>query len=124
MTDDICRVARRLTSSTPYIVNENASITESAMAWDSIGLITKKLACLVRASTEIAEDAIGFAEFAVAELAWAIENQIDNIAFNGDGTSTYAGITGALHAITGASAVAATRTHKTFLTVSNPDMVA
>jgi HK97 family phage major capsid protein len=86
---------RRASGVTAYYVGENASITESQKGWDQITLTAKKLACLTRISTELAEDAaINVADDLAREMAYALATAEDTAGWNGDGSSTYAGITG------------------------------
>lgn len=95
MGAEVVNVPRRSEGSTAYWVGEGVSITESTPAWNSVKLVTKKLACLARMSTEVAEDAIiNLADYLASDFAYQLAYQEDLAAFLGDGTSTYGGITG------------------------------
>lgn len=94
MTTDLTQVPRRASGLTGYYLAENAQITESQAGWDQVTLSAKKIATISRASTELVDDAAGFGRFMVEELAYTLEAMIDAAAFAGDGTSTFAGISG------------------------------
>jgi HK97 family phage major capsid protein len=115
---------RRSGGLTAYWTAEGATITESALTLDAIQLTLKKLAVLARASSELFEDsAPDLAEFIAAEIAYAFAAVEDDAGFNGDGTSTYAGISGLSTKLTGTkSAVAAAAGHSTFLTIDSTDI--
>ena len=54
-----------------------------------------KLAILARASSELFEDsAPDLGEFLTSEIGYAFATKEDDCGFNGDGTSTYGGMTG------------------------------
>jgi HK97 family phage major capsid protein len=60
-----------------------------------VQLVAKKLGCLALISSELSEDAmINIADDISGEIAYAFAYAEDNCFFNGDGTSTYGGITG------------------------------
>ena len=70
-------------------------MTESSATWDAVGVVAKKLATLTKVSGELAEDeTVGLADWIVEEIAYAFASKEDDCGFNGDGTSTYGGITG------------------------------
>lgn len=95
MGRDTMNWPRRTGGVTAYFVAEGIAPTESTATWDNVNLTAKKLAALVRLSTEIAEDAIvNVADWIVSEIAYAFSSKEDDCAFNGDGTSTYGGIRG------------------------------
>ena len=53
--------------------------TESQATWDNVNLTAKKLAALIRLSTELAEDAlINVADWVVAEIAYAFASKEDD----------------------------------------------
>lgn len=86
---------RRVGGVTAYHVGENTQITESQANWDNVNLVPKKVATLIRMSTELNEDAIiAVGDYLTNEIAYAFALQEDNDGFNGDGTSTYGGIRG------------------------------
>lgn len=95
MGRDTLNWPRRTGGVTAYFVAEGIAPTESTATWDNVNLTAKKLAALVRLSTEIAEDAIiNVADWIVQEIAYAFSSKEDDCGFSGDGTSTYGGIRG------------------------------
>jgi HK97 family phage major capsid protein len=95
MSSDHMSIPRRSTGLTAYYVGENSAITESQKGWDQITLTAKKLACMTRLSTELSEDAaINVVDDLAREMAYAFATAEDAAGWNGDGTSTYAGIMG------------------------------
>lgn len=95
MSSDSVTMPRRASGVTAYYVGENSQITESQKGWDSIQLTAKKLACLTRMSTELAEDAaINVADDLAREMAYAFAVTEDAAGWTCDGTSTYGGIQG------------------------------
>lgn len=97
MSSDYQVQPRRTGGLTAYPVAESAAFTESAKNWDQITLTAKKWGVLAKYSTELGEDAvINIADDLASEAAYAFAVAEDGCLFNGDGTSTYAGITGIL----------------------------
>lgn len=95
MVGDVTSRPRRRGGVTAYYVGETATINESEMNWDRVRLVTKKLAALVKLSSELNEDsAIELANTVADEVAYAFANQEDLAGFIGDGTSTYGGVVG------------------------------
>lgn len=95
MARDTKTCPRRRTGLTAYFVNEAASITASDMTVDQITLVAKKLAVLNQQSNELFSDnIISMADKVIEEIAQSMAAKEDDCAFNGDGTSTYGGITG------------------------------
>lgn len=95
VSSDSMTIPRRNGGLTAYYIGENSLSTESQKGWDQITLTAKKLACLTRMSTELAEDAaISVADDLAREMAYAFAVAEDAAGWNGDGTSTYGGITG------------------------------
>lgn len=89
------QVPRRTAGVAAAWTSEGAAIADSNSVYDSAALTPRKLTALVKASTEIEEDALAaWGEFLVGEFSWAFAQAEDNAAFNGDGTSTYGGIAG------------------------------
>lgn len=86
---------RRTGGLTAYFVGEGASITESTGSWDSVKLVTRKLAAITTASNELLSDAIvSIADEITREISLAFATKEDICGFQGDGTSTYGGIVG------------------------------
>ena len=116
---------RRSGGVTAYLTSEGAAITESSLSWDSVGISLKKLAVLVRSSSELFEDrAPDLAGYVAEELGYAFAAREDDCGFNGDGTSTIYGCTGlAAKLVTGQkSAITAAGGHNTFLTLDATDI--
>ena len=128
MSSDHMNIPRRSSGLTAYYVGENSQITESQKGWDSITLTAKKLACLTRLSTELSEDAaINVADDLAREMAYAFATAEDQAGWNGDGTSTYGGITGVKTKFvagvdTFVGAVNLTAGHDTIAEVDAPDI--
>ncbi len=82
---------------TVYCPGEGQTITPSDITLAQIALTAKKWCTLTAISTELEEDsAVALAELIAQEIALAFSIQEDQCGFNGDGTSTYFGITGVL----------------------------
>jgi HK97 family phage major capsid protein len=115
---------RRTQGLTASWTSEGASIPESSFQLDGITAVLKKIAILARSSTELWEDsAADLAEFVANEIAWAFASTEDDSGFNGDGTSTYRGISGLFTKLTGTkSAIAAASAHNTWLTLDSTDI--
>jgi HK97 family phage major capsid protein len=78
------------------------SITESTKNWDRVSLEAKKWGVLTKYEVELAEDAvISLADDIAGEIAYAFAVAEDQAGFNGDGSSTYHGITGILSKLKG-----------------------
>lgn len=89
MASDIQIIPRSLGGVTAAFTAENASITESDEDFDNVTLTAKKLACLTRMSTELADDAvISVANFLALEMAQAFAAKEDECGFSGDGSAT------------------------------------
>ncbi len=95
MGRDTLNWPRRTGGVTAYFVAEGIAPTESNATWDNVNLTAKKLAALIRLSTELSDDAIiNVADWITSEIAYAFASKEDDCGFNGDGTSTYGGTTG------------------------------
>jgi HK97 family phage major capsid protein len=95
MSADTLTIPRRVGGLTAYFVGEAATITDSNKTWDQVSLVAKKLAALTLWSSELNEDAmISIGDDLAGEIAYAFSQKEDECYFNGDGTSTYGGITG------------------------------
>lgn len=95
MTSDTRTDPRRTGGLTAYFVGENSAGTESDASYDNVSLTAKKLMAITRMSNELSEDSvIDFGDELAGEISYAFANKEDECAFNGDGTSTYGGITG------------------------------
>ncbi len=96
----------------------NSDVTSSA---DLIGLVPKKVMALIKVSTEVAADAALLADFVASSLGYALEQELDNCFFAGDGTSTYGGMTGVVNKVQPGGTVTATG-HNTLATLTNDDI--
>jgi HK97 family phage major capsid protein len=129
MGSDTMTVPRRVGGVSVTFVGENptSGITESTPSWNQVRLTAKKLAGLVKLSTEIDEDAVvDLAEMLADEFAYEFALKEDQCGFNGDGTSTFGGMTGLTKILTAASSLAgavdAASGHDTFEEIDAVDL--
>ena len=95
MGSDHMNIPRRAGGVTAYFVGETTATTESDMSWNQVELTAKELAALTRVSSSLADDAIiNVADIIAQEMAWAFAKKEDECGLDGDGTSTYGGMTG------------------------------
>lgn len=100
MSSETRSVPRRVGGVTAFFVGEGKDIEESAKEWDNVQLTAKKLAALVKYSTELSEDAIiNIGNDLAEEISYAFAKKEDACGFIGDGTSTYGRIVGAATAL-------------------------
>lgn len=105
MSSDKKTEPRQLSSLTAYFVGENSAGTESTMSFDNVTLVAKDLMTIARISRQLEMDAvISWADKLVREIAYSFASKEDDCAFNGDGTSTYGGMTGVLTRLTSLTA--------------------
>lgn len=98
------------------------SSTKSDPKWANINLVAKKLKTLSLVSEELMEDsAIALGDFFAQEIALAFAEAEDQAIFNGDGTSTYGGITGILSFAGAGSTVTAATGNTAFDTLDLAD---
>lgn len=108
MASDVKTLPRRATGLTAYWVGETTAITESTKTWNTVKLVAKKLAALARSTNELLEDSVvNIGDDLAGEVAYAFAQAEDQAGFNGDGTSTYGGITGARAKLLGLDATIA-----------------
>jgi len=82
--------------------------TESDMAFSQVGLTMKKLGCLAKVSSELEEDSVlTIGEIVGLSMSRSMAKKEDEIAFVGDGTATYFGMTGIAPALRKVDAVIA-----------------
>lgn len=102
MGADIMTVPRLLSDVTAYWTGEGSEIQESDATLGGAEAMARKLAALTKVSSELDEDAVvDIGDMITMSMAYAMSHEIDDAAFNGDGTSTYGGVLGlknALHA--------------------------
>lgn len=110
MTSDTLAVPRRTAGLTVQYPSEGASITASDITFAQATLTARKYATLSLMSTELAEDAvISMAALIAEEVAYAVAVAEDTNGFTGDGTGSFASITGLSDALAaGSKKVAAT----------------
>lgn len=95
MGRDTMTVPKFLSGLTAYPVGEGIAITASQAAWTQVRLTAKKWGVLVLFSSELDEDAaVAIGDLLAGEIAYAFALSEDGCLFSGDGTSTYAGMTG------------------------------
>lgn len=88
-------IPKRVSGVTAYFTAEGDATTASDMAWGQIELVAKELSALTRISMSLSEDAvIDLAAWVADEQAYAFAAKEDACLINGDGTSTYGGMTG------------------------------
>jgi HK97 family phage major capsid protein len=122
MASDTKTVPRRATGLTAYFVGEGSEITASDKGWNQVQLTAKKLAALVKYSSELAEDAvINIGDDLAREIAYAFANKEDECGFNGDGTSTYGHIVGVKNALLAGSEYTAITGNTAFGTLDLED---
>ena len=126
MGSDSLSVPRSVRAAAASFVGENLQVSALDVEIGNIGLRAKKAMALVLASTEVAEDAIAdFGSEAVADFGQAFAVLEDSCGFNGDGTSTYAGMTGVLTLLANSSlagSVSAAAGHDTLAEVDANDV--
>lgn len=96
MASDTKKVPRRQGGLTAYFPGEGGAGTESNKVWDQVELVAKKPMVLSRLSNEVnADAAINFGDDLAGEISYAFAHLEDQMAFIGDGTSTYGRVIGA-----------------------------
>ncbi len=106
MASDVKSVPRRTGGITAYFVGESEAGTESDKTWDQVNLIARKLMCLTKYSSELAEDAvINVGDDLAEEFARANAYKEDLCGFIGDGSMTYGGMTGVATRLTNVNGV-------------------
>jgi len=124
---DALNITKVLTGLTAYFVGEGTAPTASQPVLTTLGLIAKKLATYTVVSSELEEDAlIDVADVLMTVAANALALKEDECAFNGDGTSTYGGISGIttllLDGNHAAGKVTAASGHDTFAEIDGADL--
>lgn len=90
---------------TAYFVAEGQKPTQSDPAWDMIGVIAREAKAMTKMTKNLDEDSmVDLGEKIATALAEAFMYLEDNAGFNGDGTSTYGGITGLIPKLLAAAA--------------------
>lgn len=89
------KLPRSVGDFTVYGPAEGGDTTESNLTFDNVEVTTKEMSVLATASKQlIRESAIDIGDIVARKIAWAFSAKEDDIFFNGDGTSTYYGMTG------------------------------
>ena len=112
---------------TPTFLQENTIIPASDPTFDQLGFTAKKVGFISRISNELGEDAaINLASYWMEDAGNGLGLLEDDCGINGDGTSTYGGITGVLTTLMDsghtAARVAAAATHHSFVTITSDDV--
>jgi HK97 family phage major capsid protein len=125
MSSETLTMARRDGGLTVYYVGEAQSITLSDKDWGAVELIAKKRAVAHQISQELVDDAlISIVDDAMNEMAYALAAKEDAEAINGDGTTTYGGVTGLLSALGSAGVSQAATGHDTWAELDVADITA
>ncbi len=94
-------VPRLAGDATVYAVGEKltSTVTASDLTLDQIELVARTWAALVLMTQNLADDSIiNLGELVAGSIGYGMADKEDEAGFNGDGTSTYHGITGVLNA--------------------------
>jgi HK97 family phage major capsid protein len=95
MSSDTHSVPLRTAGLTVYYPGENTAITASDLTIDRALLTAKKYATITEVSSELNEDSlVSMADEIALNVGLAFALAEDTNGFNGDGTSTYASVTG------------------------------
>lgn len=124
MAGETKSVARRISGLTVYFPGEGVALTDSDMVHNQVNLTAKKATTLTKISSELSEDAVvSMADELAEEIAYAHAVKIDQIAFLGDGTTTYGSMVGLTTALAAGSTATATG-HATLAALDVADTVA
>tara|TARA_R100001082_G_scaffold29614_2_gene14863 strand:- start:2056 stop:3660 length:1605 start_codon:yes stop_codon:yes gene_type:complete len=100
MASDTKRIPKRSATLTASFVGEATAGTETTQTFQQVNLVAKKLMVLTTISNELNEDSlINLGDSVAGEIAYAFAKREDECGFIGDGSSTYGGIVGAIHAL-------------------------
>lgn len=122
MASDSLMMPRRASGVTAYWPGEATEITASNPTLDSVELTAKKLAALVKMSSEVNEDTVvSLTDFVTTEIAYAFADKEDLAGFLGDGTGTYGGIVGIKNALADGSEYTAITGNTAFSTLDLAD---
>ncbi len=95
MQGDSLTFLREVGDPTVFLVNENTAGSDSSPQYSNVGLTAKEWGTLTYYPKSLGEDsAAQIGELVGRAIARAFALKLDNVGFNGDGTSTYFGITG------------------------------
>ena len=122
MSSDTELVARRTGGLTVYYPAEGVAANESEMTFSQVRMVIKNPTVLTRISKDLRDDAvIDIANLLVMEFGLALATGEDQAGFNGDGSSTYGGMTGLKNALAAGSKKTAASGHTAFSTLTLAD---
>lgn len=125
MSGETLTMGRRDGGLTVYYPGEAQAITLSDKDWGQVELIAKKRAVAHQMSQELIDDAlISIVDDAMNEMAYALAAKEDAETINGDGTSTYGGVTGLLSSLGSAGVSQAATGHDTWAELDLADITA
>lgn len=124
---DVASATKVLSGLTAYFSPENTALTQSDAIFGALNFVAKKLATYTIVSSELDEDAlIDIGDLIMTLAAYAFASKEDSCAINGDGTSTYGGISGIcpmlLDGVHNAGKVTAASGHDTFAEIDSNDL--
>lgn len=106
MKSDSLQIPRRLTGYSGFWTSDGVPTTESEASFDAPMLVSREYSVMSRIPIALAEDSVvNLGDFVARDMAREIAHNEDDCCINGDGTSTYGGIVGIRHALTGQSLV-------------------
>lgn len=112
---------RRTGGLTVYAPGQGADITESNPAFDQVTMTAVQMWTLTTVSAELLNDsALNFIAHTGGEIKYAFDSKIEDIAINGDGTSTYFSYNGLRNRLLGLSA---TRANIAGLAIAQDDIL-
>lgn len=128
MTSDTRTTPRYSARMVAYWIGRGQKPASSDPAWNAIQLIAKDLAAMTKIGRQIDEDSlIDLGEKVTMSMGEAFALAEDAAGFNGDGSSTYGGITGLLTALglaANANCVKTATGHATPASLTNQDFTA
>jgi HK97 family phage major capsid protein len=105
MMSDTKARRRRTGGLTANFVGEGSAGSNSNKTWDRVNLVAKKIMAITTMSSELNEDSvINLGDDLAWEIGQAFATKEDSCGIDGDGTSTYGGITGLKAALVAATA--------------------
>jgi HK97 family phage major capsid protein len=111
MISDTKRIPKRSATLTASFVGEATAGSETTQTFEQVTLVAKKLMVLSTISNELNEDSlINLGDSIAGECAYAMAKREDECGFQGDGTSSFGGIVGVVHAINAVSSNAGIET--------------
>jgi HK97 family phage major capsid protein len=100
MASETKSMPRRKSGLTAYVIGEGKGAAESKKGWDRVSLSAKKIGCLARYSSELAEDGlVSIGDDLASEMAYAFVHFEDVVGFTGDGSLDMMRVTGVVPAL-------------------------